>query len=412
MSFKKIGIGIGILAIVFGLGWMGYTSLHKGQQAIEQPLLKPWVEVVAPSVFVSSADGSVKRELKTGDEVDAGALVEVKKGGEANIYFPDGSVARLDTGTKITIDAASYDPKSKALVVKVQLLIGRVWSKIFSLATPESTWEVKTSNAVATVRGTAFGMAYDPKTKQSRVVGGEHKVSVGMVNKGVVVRKDVAVIEEHKTTVLTDEIVQRVVENNEPVGQLVVVQDIKDAPKDVGVWVEESSQKDIKTKIEQEGLSPSSNDFRQNIINNQANQPVIKQENNTATTSSSEIVPEFKALRISYEHNDPNKEIPVDSSVSFKAFLVRTDSSGQDRDVTGEVEWRVRTSSNVSIGTITKQGVFTAQLDENSSEQTGSGEGFITASWKDQVTGSIFRAQTQILKVFIPETPIPPGAID
>ena len=52
-------------------------------------------------------------------------------------------------------------------------LVGQAWSKIISLATPDSVWEVRTSTAVATVRGTAFGMGTDGNP----VIGSENKVA-------------------------------------------------------------------------------------------------------------------------------------------------------------------------------------------------------------------------------------------
>lgn len=392
MISKKVIVGICVSIIILGSVGVGYVMLsQKSSKSTEEPILSPWVEVVIPSVFVSNEDGSLKRELKTGDEVGVGAFVEVAKGGEANIYFPDGSVARLDAGTKISIDAASYDPKSKTLVVKVQLLIGRVWSKIFSLATPESTWEVKTSNAVATVRGTAFSMSSYPGRKEQLAVG-RGGVNLQFFEGGVPVGAKVVVEKDKMVNFTKNDILAGI-----PVTALVKEQD--EVTRSI---INEDLEKDKILEIKQENSPQDSNTFRNDIIEEHANEPLIKQEN--STTTSSEVFSEFKELHIT--HNN-SKEVPIDSSLSFKAFLVENDTAAEERDVTSEVEWLVRTAQNVSIGTITKQGVFTAKLDENSSEQSGFGEGFITASWRDSRTGSIFRAQTQILKVFIPESPIP-----
>jgi len=394
MLSKKILIGICAAVIVFGLVGIGYTIFsQRSSKFIGEPILKPWIEVVVPSVFVSNEDGSLKRELKTGDEIEAGAIVEVTKRGEANIYFPDGSVARLDEGTKISIDAASYDPKSKTLVVRVQLLIGRVWSKIFSLATPESMWEVKTSNAVATVRGTAFSMSSYPGKKEQLAVG-RGAVNLQFFESGVPVGTKVVVEKDKMVNFTKNDVLSGV-----PITSLVEEQDELTRSE-----INKDLEKDKIFEIKQEGFSQNSSEFRNIIIEEHSNEPsVINQENSTST--SSEIFSEFKELRIIYDNNVPNKEIPIHSSVVFKALLVKNDLS--ERDVTSEVEWLVRTAQNVSIGTITKQGVFTARLDEDSSEQSGFGEGFITATWKDLSTGSVFRAQTQILKVFIPESAIP-----
>jgi len=398
MPFKKVLIGICAITIIFGLVGIGYTIFsQRSSKFVGESILKPWIEVVVPPAFVSNEEGSFKRELKTGDEVEVGAIVEVAKRGEANIYFSDGSVARLDGGTKISINAASYDPRSKTLVVKVQLLIGRLWSKIFSLATPESTWEVKTSNAVATVRGTAFGMSSYPGRKEQLAVG-RGSVNLQFFEGGVPVGTKI-IVEKDKMVNFT---------KNDVLSRVSITSLIEEQDESTRLKINKDLEKDKILETKQEGFFQNPGEFRNAVIEERINESrTINQENSTST--SSEIFSEFKELRIVYDNNVPNKEVPVDSSISFKAFLVKNDLS--EYNVTGEVEWLVRTAQNVSIGTITKQGFFTAKLDENSSEQSGFGEGFITATWKDFSTGSVFRAQTQILKVFIPESTIPKDVI-
>lgn len=140
---------------------------------------KPWIQVVKDGVFLISS-GTEKNTLKTGDEMNEGAIIETDKNGLANIYFPDGSVARLDSQTKITLSAGLYDVNTKTLTVKIKLAAGNLWSKIMKLATPESVWEVHTANAVAAVRGSAFGMSFS--RGKTRVIGSEHVISVNPIN--------------------------------------------------------------------------------------------------------------------------------------------------------------------------------------------------------------------------------------
>jgi FecR protein len=143
---------------------------------------KPWVQISKGSLFLivpaTSTTGTVQIALKTGDELNEGDQIETDKTGLANIYFPDGSVARLDTETRITITSALYVPNSKTLVVRLKLSAGSIWSKIMKLATPESVWEVNSTNAVAAVRGSAFGMSV--RGGKIRVIGSEHKIIVDL----------------------------------------------------------------------------------------------------------------------------------------------------------------------------------------------------------------------------------------
>lgn len=140
-----------------------------------QASTKPWVEVLKPVAMVTKLDGSTS-SLQTGDEVEAGDVVKTNKDGLVNIYFPDGSVIRLDLGTELKIVEAEYDLQNQKLTVKLFVNLGRVWSKIIKLSTPDSIWEVNTSNAVATVRGTAFGVEF--AQGKTTIIGSEHNVAV------------------------------------------------------------------------------------------------------------------------------------------------------------------------------------------------------------------------------------------
>ena len=171
-----------LLLVILGVITIGGSVLISKDKVSPDELTRPWLEVVQPKVFELAANQKDKvRELFTGDELSEGAVVEVVTGGLANIHFPDGSVARLDGGTKLVIEKGSFDPKEETLSVRLNLILGRVWSKIIKLTTPESHWEVKTSTAVATVRGTSFGVEYGVDGKFS-VMGYENSVEVTAID--------------------------------------------------------------------------------------------------------------------------------------------------------------------------------------------------------------------------------------
>ncbi len=176
-SFLIGAVGLAVIA-----GSSFYILKQSGPVGNGVELSKPWLEVVQPAVFELEPDQKTEaRELHTGDELSEGVAIKVSKGGLANIYFPDGSVARLDEDTRLVLEAGTFDADDETLKVRINLLWGRVWSKIIGLATPESHWEVKTSTAVATVRGTAFGVEY-VKEGEANIVGYENKVEVAMID--------------------------------------------------------------------------------------------------------------------------------------------------------------------------------------------------------------------------------------
>jgi hypothetical protein len=171
--------------------------------AEEQPQIsKPWIQVVKAGVFMI-ADSASSVVLNSGDELNEGVLVETDTTGLANIVFPDGSVARLDSNTSVIISVGSYNEDTKTLSVRLKLAAGNLWSKIMTLATPESFWEVQTSNAVAAVRGTAFGVSFAKDT--TTIIGSEHQVTVRAINpetRAVIAEQD-AIVDEGKYVVIT-----------------------------------------------------------------------------------------------------------------------------------------------------------------------------------------------------------------
>jgi len=157
---------------------VGDGQLNQDGNKNDEPIIivsKPWIEVLAASTTLYDAEGKVVRQLLTGDELEPGSIIGTNKNGLANINFPDGSVARLDSNTKITLEVGDYDAASKTLTVRIKLATGKMWSKILKLATPGSFWEVKTSNAAAAVRGTAFGMTY--LNGKTRIFGSQNQVA-------------------------------------------------------------------------------------------------------------------------------------------------------------------------------------------------------------------------------------------
>ncbi len=181
---RKIFFGVISILVIVGLIWFFFwqkqiPATAPGEQ-VNETAEKAWVEVVNRGVFLVNTDGTLGPELKTGDEVKSGQTLMTDNVGLANLHFSDGSVARLETQTKVDLKDFAYFADSKTLKVKIFLQSGRVWSRIKALMTTQSYWEVETANAVAAVRGTAFGVVYVPG--QTTVIGSVHLVNVNAVD--------------------------------------------------------------------------------------------------------------------------------------------------------------------------------------------------------------------------------------
>lgn len=86
----------------------------------------------------------------------------------AKIIFSD-SVMRMDEKTEVRLDSLSQES------VSLTQAIGRTWSRLLKIS-GISDYEVNTPNAIASVRGTGFAVAYDGKDTQIKVAEGNVKV--------------------------------------------------------------------------------------------------------------------------------------------------------------------------------------------------------------------------------------------
>lgn len=196
---KKVGLALIILSVILGGAY--FFKKYSSQAAngkLPKPKIEvslPWIEVIKGEIReVKSSDKKPIRELKTGDEIEPGTEIEVRENSFAHLHFPDGSVLRADGNTHFILTEATFDKRDEKLGVEIKLLAGRLWSKVVALLTPDSHWEIRTSNAVVNVRGTAFGMAYEDG--RSTIIGSENKVAVKSGAEEITVTENTAVLVE------------------------------------------------------------------------------------------------------------------------------------------------------------------------------------------------------------------------
>jgi hypothetical protein len=108
-----------------------------------------------------AAKGSAGRTLKKGDSLKREDEVQVAEKSRIEIRFPDGTVMRLSEKSHLKMNELSYNKQTDSKSVKVDLSIGKLWAKVKRLATSDSSVEVKTTNAVAGVRGTVYRVNVD-----------------------------------------------------------------------------------------------------------------------------------------------------------------------------------------------------------------------------------------------------------
>jgi hypothetical protein len=106
------------------------------------------------NVFTKGATAGLT--LKKGDKLRRGQEVRIAANSKIEIRFPDGTVMRLAEKSRLIMDEVLYDRTTENKNVKVNLAVGKLWANVRKLVTPDSAVEVRTSNAVAGVRGTVY----------------------------------------------------------------------------------------------------------------------------------------------------------------------------------------------------------------------------------------------------------------
>jgi hypothetical protein len=154
------------LVVLVGFGmWFWSLGAVAGETAsvIQLVVKKAPVEARASSAAAwTSVDHSI--------ELVPGAQVRTGTGAEAEILWGDRGVTRLDTNTQVTVEAMPADAtQATGVDIKLRLEAGRIWSRMMKLLDIQSSFDVETRDVVATVRGTAFGVAVTARATEAAV---------------------------------------------------------------------------------------------------------------------------------------------------------------------------------------------------------------------------------------------------
>ena len=96
--------------------------------------------------------------VKTGDMVFFGDVLKTLNDGVASLVYTDGSRSSLGPDTQLDIPAIEKGKKAPKAIQVLNLLIGKMWMKV---SKREQAFEVRTSSAVAAIKGTKFQMEVD-----------------------------------------------------------------------------------------------------------------------------------------------------------------------------------------------------------------------------------------------------------
>lgn len=415
---SKIVIFIVIVAVLGASIYFVLKKISKPasiQESTEAALpTKPWVEVLSSKVFQG------ERELQSGDELEFGKETKTDANGSAVIHFLDGSVARLDKESSLVIEEGSFDEINLALKVRMYLTAGRLWSRIIQLATPDSFWEVRTANAVATVRGTAFGIEYiknksfvlvaedvvnvaavDPATKET-IKGTEIKLEEA---KQVEIRKeDIKSLAEGVKKLEPEKAKEGILKSDWVQGNR--AEDAEFDKKLDELKKQNLEEKEIRKELNKEIFEKAKEELRIESAKEEIKEALPERE------PREEIKPEvLEAPEVVRPIERTASEIPASEAqkavraieivppaslasvtegdaIVFRVFAVMED--GGRKEITAEAKYQVIGE----IGEIVSPGVFRAKLLSPLARETGVVPGQVVAVWKDPASGKEFLAST------------------
>ncbi len=128
------------------------------------------VEARQPGVELKRQGSDDWRKVEVAAELMAGDAVRTDREGLAEVRWGDLGVTRLDASSELKIEALPPDITDAVKAsIRLHLASGRAWSRLLKLYGPESSFETRTDSVVATVRGTAFGLAKDASSTRLAV---------------------------------------------------------------------------------------------------------------------------------------------------------------------------------------------------------------------------------------------------
>ncbi len=128
--------------------------------AADKPVSAPGTEATVTALEGTakavSKDERTGRNLRKGDRIGKDHEVQVGERSRIELRFPDGTVMRLSERSRLSMNEVLFNDKTQRKNVKVNLGVGKLWANVKKLMTTDSAVEVRTTNAVAGVRGTVY----------------------------------------------------------------------------------------------------------------------------------------------------------------------------------------------------------------------------------------------------------------
>lgn len=137
------------------------------------PMADAAVVFVLGEVRATWPGGQAPSLLRAGASVPEGTQIDVRDKAFVRLKLADGSAFGLSAGATARMERLRHDAGSQQSQTVIRMLSGRVESDVVARQHPKSRFDVHTPMAVASVRGTRFGVSTAPDAATSEVTQGQ-----------------------------------------------------------------------------------------------------------------------------------------------------------------------------------------------------------------------------------------------
>lgn len=170
------------LPLVFGMG-----CLRPRPRIVQNQAPSPSQDTMQSAAVLAYArlnggSADLMRDASTASLQDGQALAEgdeIKvKSGMIELVYPDAGISQLEPGADIVLLAQTDQVREGEVAADIQLVAGSIWTRFERLLGNTERFSVTSNGIVATVRGTAFGVAAEMDGSVDIQVA-DHQVEVG-----------------------------------------------------------------------------------------------------------------------------------------------------------------------------------------------------------------------------------------
>jgi len=161
-------------ALIVGVGLLWCSAVAADGKAVAGK-----VSFLQGGVFRGEKEDGPYKKLSDDSEIFEGDFLKTDADSRLEARLMDRSVLRLGSAARMRVEKAAFQKGDEApKQVSLKLFAGRMWAKVTKLFGDDSSFNIVTPNAVAGVRGTAFGVDQNKdKSTSVRVFSGKVAVS-------------------------------------------------------------------------------------------------------------------------------------------------------------------------------------------------------------------------------------------